>query len=143
MDEENNKRKSLLKGKKIIICSIIIFIVIIIYILIFTLGNSSKKTVELTTQVNEVSEWKYEIKNKKIVKLDHKKLSGDVNDNYDGKIIEKYTFKALKPGKTSLKFTFINKKNLSYGEIKYYEVIVNKKLELSINEITEEKYNNI
>ena len=120
--------------KSIIIFGIILLIIVIIVSLIFIFRDNSKGVIKLETHENGIYEWKYEIKNKKIVRFDKKEKLGDSEDKNGGLILERYTFKALKPGKTTIKFTFINTKNGSYDEIKKYGVVVDKKLNINITE---------
>lgn len=94
-------------------------------------------TILLETHANEVSEWQYKIGDKTIIKLDKKKRSGDIEgQTQEGLIKEKYIFKGLKKGTTTIKFTFINTKNNSYGEVKKYRVLVDNNLNVYIKEIT-------
>lgn len=137
-NNKNTKIKDLLKkgtiNKKHII-TLLIVIVLIVSIVFITNRHKDLKTITLETHANEISEWDYEFKDKGIVKLYDKKRSGDIEGKTaEGLIIEKYTFKALKKGKTIIKFTFLNKKNGSFGEIKEYYVTVDKNLKLTIKE---------
>lgn len=119
--------------RNIIILSAVVILIIIS--LVFTFINRGLDTITLETHANEVSEWKYEIDNKSIIKFYNKKRSGDIEGKTsEGLITERYTFKALKPGKTTLKFTFKNTVNNSYGEVKYYNISVDKNLKLTIKE---------
>ena len=117
-----------------IICAVILFIIIIVVILSMILRDNSKKSVDLGTTFNDIYEWKYEIADKKIVKLYKKNTFGDLEGKNNGIITERYIFKGLKKGKTTITFTQVNKNNKSWGIIKEYEAVVDKKLKLTINE---------
>ena len=67
----------------------------------------------------------------------HNARFGDIDGKTNGNITEKYYFKALKPGKTKLNFTFTNTKNGSYLDKKYYIVKVDKIKNISIEEINQ------
>lgn len=130
-ESSNNK----FKKKFSIICSIILFLIAVCIALVLITRDTTKDSVRLETHSYEIYEWKYEIGDKKIVKFEEKKRSGDFEDKHGGAITETYIFKSLKPGKTTITFTFVNKNNKSYGEIKKYEVKVDKKNNLSITEV--------
>ena len=136
--EDLVKEKKVKKTKKISKKFKILLLVIVILILgIIIISNMHKDiaTITLETHANEVSEWEYKIGDKSIVKHIDKKQSGDLEGKtQEGLIIEKHIFQALKPGKTTIKFTFINTVNKSYGEIKEYKVTVDENLKLEIKE---------
>ena len=128
---KNNKKR-----KFIFIGLIILLICVLCVIILFFTKDRTISTVKLETQTNDIYEWEYKIDNKKIVKFVERKRSGDFDDKGSGIITEKYIFKALKPGKTTITFTFVNKNNKSFGEIKTYKAVVDKKLHLTINSMT-------
>ena len=135
--EKNKSIKSIKLNKKFILFIVIALILVlgIASILIANYKNRDIDTITLETHANEIYEWKHEIADKKIVKFYKKQRSGDLRGTTEeGLIIEKYLFKALKPGKTTIEFTFMNAKNGSYGEIKYYKVTVTDNLKLIIEE---------
>ena len=132
---KKNKNKNETKKKKIFI---IIFVCIIIIIgviisLTFILKDDSKKVIKFDTTYNDIYTWKPKIDNDKIVRIDDKKRVGDLEGKGSGIITEKFVLKALKPGKTYITFTYTNKNNGSFGEIKTYKAVVDKKLKLTIS----------
>lgn len=128
------KRSKYATKKSVIICIAILLIIIVCFILSFK--NRDLDTIALDTHANEVSEWEYEIKDKDIIKFEKKERVGDIEGKTkEGLITEYYTFKALKEGKTTIKFTFKNKNNGSYGEINEYNVVVDKNNKLTITKI--------
>ncbi len=137
--EINNKDKTMeLKrnnNKKIFIISIVCIIIIIgiIISLAFVLRDDSKKVISFDSRYDDIYTWKPKIDNNKIVKIDEKKRVGDLENKNGGYIVEKYTIKALKPGKTYITFTYTNKNNGSFGEIKTYKAVVDKNLKLTIS----------
>lgn len=132
--KKNKKQK-----KFLIICAIVIFIVVLcITLVVFISIDNTKGVIELRSKADDIYEWQYEIKDKKIVKYVEKKKYGDFEDKHGGNITEKYIFKSLKPGKTTIKFTSVNKNNKSYLDIKTYEAKVDKKLHLTITETKNE-----
>ncbi len=129
--EENNK-------KKIIIAASIIIGILLIGVISIIINNQKNKDLDnvvLETHANDIYEWEYEIENESIVEFYKKQKSGDLKGTtQEGIITESYMFKAKKPGKTNIKFTFINKNNGSYGEIKHYKAVVDKDNRLIIKE---------
>jgi len=130
-----NKENSLKNNRYFcvyIFASILLFIVAVVIVSILVFKDKKVYTIKLKTNVHETYEWKYEIENKKIVKFEKKERYGDLEDKNGGNITEEFTFKALKPGKTKINFTFFNKYNKTFGEIKYYEAIVDNDMKLTI-----------
>lgn len=82
--------------------------------------------------------WKYEIKDKDIIKfvkksskqLSNKEISG-------GRVREYYKFKALKKGKTTITFNFVNFTNNKIDKTKTYNIIVDDRLNVYIKEKTD------
>ena len=132
---KKNKNKNKTKKKKIFIIILVCIIIIIgvIISLTFILKDDSKKVIKFDTTYNDIYSWKPKIDNNKIVKIDEKKRVGDLENKNGGYIIEKYIIKALKPGKTYITFTYTNKNNGSFGEIKTYKAVVDKNLKLTIS----------
>ena len=127
--------KKEINNKKIFIISVVCIIIIIgiIISLAFVLRDDSKKVISFDSRYDDIYTWKPKIDNNKIVKIDEKKRVGDLENKNGGYIIEKYTIKALKPGKTYITFTYTNKNNGSFGEIKTYKAVVDKNLKLTIS----------
>ena len=127
--------KKEINNKKIFIISVVCIIIIIgiIISLAFVLRDDSKKVISFDSRYDDIYTWKPKIDNNKIVKIDEKKRVGDLENKNGGYIIEKYIIKALKPGKTYITFTYTNKNNGSFGEIKTYKAVVDKNLKLTIS----------
>ena len=113
---------------------ILVIIICLCFIFIFTRNNDSA-SIELQTHANEIYEWQYKIDDTSVVKFEKKQRFGDIEGKKKGgSITERYIFKALKPGKTSIRFIYTNTKNKSYTDVKEYKVDVDKKLNLAIKE---------
>ena len=122
----------------IVICAIVFLGIIITAIVLNANKNSDVEEIVLEKLYNDIYEWEYEIKDPSIVKIESKKVTGDIKGETNvKKVKERFTFKALKPGKTDIKFVFKNTSNGSYTTIKYYDAIVHKDLKLTIKEKTE------
>lgn len=131
-NQTDNKSK-LFSIRNIVI--LIITIIVIGFIISCVNKKSGFASIDLETHANEVSEWQYKIEDDSIVAFHNKNRTGDLEGKtMQGIIYERYTFKSLKPGKTTIKFTFINKNNKSFGEIKEYNVVVDKRLKITIKE---------
>lgn len=129
-----------LQTKKIIILMILLIVIVLLIFTFFLINYNSDKNifyVRLNKKVYDIYEWKYDIKDDNIVKFVEKKQFGDVDNKNGGNITEKYYFKALKPGKTELTFTFTNTGNGSYLDTKYYLVKVDKKKNINIEEVSD------
>ena len=126
---EVNKK---LNRKKIIIIGLLIVFTIIVAIFIF---NQNRNVIQLERRAYEIHNWKCEIDNEKIVKLSKKKVIGNTeNTNSKELILERFYFKPLKKGKTSIKCYFTNINTGSFTEYKEYEAIVDKNLKLSMKQ---------
>lgn len=135
VEKKNVKKDKVKINKKVLIgCLSLILLIIVGIGLFFILRDTSTETIQLEVLPKDIYEWKCDIKDNKIVKLDNKKVTGDTEDKNGGIVYEKYTFKALKSGKTTMTFTYTNTQNGSFGEIKYYDVVVDKNLSLTIKE---------
>ena len=132
-----SKKKTKKKNLKniIIICAIMIIIIITFTIIIFVNKGKNKAKIRFDTYANGIYEWQCKIDNEKIVKIDSKERIGDLNNEQGGNPVDIYVFKAQKPGKTTMKCIFVNTNNKSYAKIKYYDLFVNKKNHIIINEI--------
>ena len=131
-EKKVKKIKKISKKFKILL---LVALILILGIIIISNINKDTKSIVLETHANEISEWKHKIGDKSIIEYVNKTQTGDLEGKTaEGLIIEKYKFKALKPGKTTIEFTFLNTKNKSYGEIKTYDVTVSKDLRLKIKE---------
>ena len=75
-------------------------------------SDESSKTLELTYKTNGgvPYEWKYEIKDESIVKLD--KTYSEAEDELDGGVVDvKFIFRGLKKGKTTITFKYVDFRN--------------------------------
>ena len=126
-ENNNSKKKYLFFGIGIIIT------IALIVILAICLKDKSIAKIKLDVRKDDIYQWECEIKDKKIVKLDKKEKVGE-DSNKGDMITEVYTFKALKPGKTTITFTFVNINNKSYLNVKNYKVVVDKKNHITIEE---------
>ncbi len=126
-ENNNSKKKYLFFGIGIIIT------IALIVILAICLKDKSTAKIKLDVRKDDIYQWECEIKDKKIVKLDKKEKVGE-DSNKGDMITEVYTFKALKPGKTTITFTFVNINNKSYLNVKNYKVVVDKKNHITIEE---------
>ena len=96
--------------KKVIILVALFLIGFTVIIGITLIGkNEGSKTLELTYQTNGgvPYEWKYEIEDESIVKL--VKQYSEAQDDLDGgQVNEKFVFKGLKQGKTTIAFKYVS-----------------------------------
>ncbi len=135
VETKTPKKRKLKKEVMAFIVLIILVLITITTVLINNYIHRDLDTIVLETHANEIYEWQYDIGKKEIVEFHKKQRSGDLEGKtQEGLITERYIFKALKPGKTTIKFTFMNTKNGSYGEIKEYTVTVEKNMKLTIEE---------
>lgn len=127
-----------MKHKKYIICSIIALLILIIGLIIIACSRkkefNDKAVIELSTNGGVPYNWEYTIEDKSIVKLD--KQDSKAKNNLEGGPVElKYYFKGVKEGNTTITFNYKNITDETVDETKVYNVIVDKKLKIKIEEI--------
>jgi len=137
---EKKKEKGVKINKKIvllIVCAVVFLAIVITASAISINKNRDTDEIVLEKLYNDIYEWEYEIKDKDIVKLESKKNTGDIKgETQVKKVKQHFVFKALKKGKTDIKFVFRNTGNGSYMGIKHYDVTVDDNLKLTIKEKT-------
>ena len=118
-----------------------LIIMIALFIVGFAVGlgitligkDEGSKTLELTYQTNGgvPYEWKYEIKDESIVKL-NKQYSEAQDDLDGGQVNEKFVFEGLKQGKTTITFKYVSitDKNVEKEETVTVKVDKNKNISL-------------
>ena len=112
-----------MKNKKIIVLKILFGIGFIFGLTSYLLNNNTSKNLELTYNTNGgvPYEWRYEIKDKNIVKF-VKKYTINEEKNVDGGRIDiNYVFKGLKKGKTTITFKYVNTID---GKVKKEEKVI-------------------
>ena len=124
--KKNNSKKYFTK-RNIIVLILVLVCAYTMLVVLFIHVNKNKDIDSIVLETNgyEMYEWKYDIKEKNIIKYTEKKTNNNQKT-------EEYYFKALKPGKTSISFTYANTKNGSFLDVKNYTAIVDKHLNLSI-----------
>ena len=112
-----------------------IFIVLLIGLFVFTgcgkknnqVKESKKGEIVLTT-TNGTYNWMYTIEDPKIVGYDSVK-----NDEAkEGKITQHFYFKGLKAGETKIIFEYYNVVKEDIKETKYFDIIVDKNLNVKV-----------
>ncbi len=125
---------------------VLILVVIISVLLILKLYIKNKMVPNTLRTNNEIVlktnggvpyTWEYSIDDESIIQLKEKRIEGEKDKKIAGGVIlEHYVFKSIKPGITTIKFTYRNFTNKSIANTKKYKVVVNEKLELDIIEMS-------
>ena len=116
---------------------LIILAALIIFFLINFFLNSKMQSGEFEivekTNGGVPYEWKYEIKDKDIVKFIDV-TSVDKNKGYlaGGPVYNHYKFKALKKGNTTIRFRYLSIVDMSVAEDKTYNIYVDNNLNVRI-----------
>ena len=130
--------------KKIVKKKIIILIIIIILICAFVILSHNFKNNEIEDKKNaEVVletyggvpyEWRYNIDNSNLVRITEKTENMSEPDVEGGQFLIHYIFDGIKPGKTYIKFNYVDfREDDKIEKTEIYEVIVDEKLNVQIN----------
>lgn len=116
---------------------LIILFALIIFILINYFFNSKKESgyFAITEKTNGgvPYEWKYEIKDKSIIKYIETNYEDKSDKNMTGGLINAhFKFKALKKGNTTIRFRYLSVVNDSVDTDKTYNIYVDKNLNVKI-----------
>ena len=127
-------------NKKLIIIMVAFALLIIAALVCFIVFKNNKdegsKALELSYQTNGgvPYEWKYEIEDPSIVKLDNSYVAK--NENNDGRvgapIITNYVFKGLKEGTTTVTFKYVSIVDGSLDKEEKNTIKVDKNLNISL-----------
>lgn len=128
-----------MKHKKYIICSIIAFLILFIGILAVACTRKKEfydnALIELSTNGGVPYSWEYTIEDESIVKLENKESKEKDKNLAGGRVSLKYYFKGVKEGNTTITFNYKSITDNTVSETKVYNVIVDKKTNIKIEEI--------
>ncbi len=119
--------------KKGIIIGIIIVIIIAVVLILFN-PFAKKNYVILKTNGGVPYKWEYTIENLNVIKFDEMVSTSKNKNITGGEILEKYIFKGLKKGETTITFEYKNFTDGTVDQTKVYKVTVNKNLKVKIKE---------
>ena len=121
--------KRLFNKKSIVLISIV-FLIVLVIALILLLGNKKAK-IALENDFPDLYEWQYKIEDDSVVKF----IKKDKKKEEKMLTIEKFYFKGVKPGKTTIRFYLEHFKNKSYMDAAKYEITVDKNLKVKTKEV--------